>query len=122
MFTFLELIQLLGSSLSKDDCHKFLKVLNTGSSSDASDGRDHHSSSCSYTTGKPELPPPPQQERLRLINDFSSIVGRLIHIPPEHFQWQHTTFFSAAICIPGFLSVSFSQVEFRIKKLKKKYK
>ena len=117
MFTFLELIQLLGSSLSKDDCHKFLKFLNADSSSDSSDGRDHQNSSCSYTTGKPELPPPPRTRKTPA-DQWFSIVGRLIHIRPENFQWQHTTFFSAAIWIPGFLSVLFSQVEFRMKKYK----
>ena len=37
------------------------------------------------------LPPPhptPHNKRLRLINDFTSIAGKLIHIQPENFQWQ----------------------------------
>ena len=80
----------MGSSLSKENYHKFLKA--TNSSPDASDGCDyqqfmflHH-----WKVRNPPLPPPPpsplQQKRLRLINDFSSIAGKLIHIQPENFQ------------------------------------
>ena len=75
-------IQLRESSLSKEDNHKFLKftkvllmflmaVIII--------------SSCSYTTGKSDPPPPIQKERLRPINDFSSIARKLSHIQPENF-------------------------------------
>ena len=87
-------IQLRGSSLSKEDYHKFLKV--TNSSPDASDGRDHQQLMFlhDWKVRTPPPPPPPQQQkRLQLINHFSSIAGKLIHIEPENFQWQHTAFF-----------------------------
>ena len=102
-------------SLSKEDYHKFLEVIN--SSPDASDGRDHQQ--FMFLHDWKVGPPPPhthtQQKRLPLINDFSSIAGELIHVQPENFQWQHNNILFAAICILGFVFILFSQVEFHIK-------
>ena len=97
--------------------HPCKKKTITSSSPDASDGRDHQQFMSLHDWKVRTAPPPPlppQQKRLGLINDFSSIAGKLIQIQPKNFQWQHTTFF-AAICIPGFISVLFSHIEFRIK-------
>ena len=96
MFDFLRInIQLHGSSLSKED--RLSQILKLTNSSPDALMAVIISSSCSYTTGKSELPPtptpPPKQKRFRLINDFSGIAWKLTHIQRENFQWQHTTFF-----------------------------
>ena len=90
-------IQLRESILSKEDYHKFLKF--TNSSPDASDGRDHQQFMCLQDWKVPL----PQQERLRLINGFSSIAGKLGTYPYPTRKCSVATYniLFAAICIPG---------------------
>ena len=68
---------------------KFLKF--TNSPPDASDGHDHQQ--FMFLHDWKVRTPSPHKTTTGLINDFSSIAGKLIHIQPENFQWQHTTFF-----------------------------
>ena len=78
------------------------------------------SSSCSYTTGKSELPPPPTPPPPPHTHTHTHTKHRRQTYPyPTRkfsvFQWQHDNILFAAICIPRFVSVLFSKVEFRIK-------
>ena len=79
------------------------------------------SSSCSYTTGKseiPQFPPPPPPPPNKKDSDWSMILAA----SPGNLSTSEQKIFSTniqhsfgAIYIQGFVSVLFSQVEFRIK-------